>query len=186
MVEATSPSLSIQTQTSTHHSQTFAAEQTGPLLGKDLIRVVREYDRRVDHRRAAIYSLFKRRRRVGARRDEEMNSHSYVDLHHPALFYLAITACLLSVLDAFCTLNLLENGSHELNPLLDYFLAKDVRLFFAVKFSITAFCILFLVMHKNYLLLNRISGLTILKASIFVYAVLISYEFSMLAAIHVY
>lgn len=158
-------------------------EAQEPVLGQELIRVVRQTDRRNDHRRAAMYSLVKRRRRE-PRRETERNAHAYIDVHESWLFYLALVACLLSVFDAFLTLRLLEHGSQELNPVLDYFLNKDVRLFFGVKFLLTSFCILFLVMHKNYLLLNRISGLQILVGSICGYTLLVLYELGMLTFIH--
>ena len=150
-----------------------------PVLSQEYIRVIRKQDRRVDHRRAMWYSLFKRRR-SGARRDMEKGQHYYIDIHEPRLFYLALALCLLSVSDAFLTLRLLEIGSEELNPFLNYFLMLDVRLFFAVKFSITTFCILFLVMHKNFVLFNRISGLQVMLVSIVCYSALVCYEIALL------
>jgi len=150
-----------------------------PELGEEYIRVVRTVDRRVNHRRAMWYSLFMRRRRA-LRRDDEKGRHYYIDLHEPWLFSLAMAMCLLSVSDAFLTLNLLQLGSEELNPLLDYFLSLDVRLFFVVKFAITTFCIVFLVMHKNFVLFNRISGLQVLVLSIMAYSVLVCYEITLL------
>lgn len=158
-------------------------ESQEPVLGEELIRVVRQTDRRSNHRRAAMYSLVKRRRR-GLRREEEQGTHAYIDVHESWLFYLALIACMLSVFDAFLTLRLLEHGSQELNPVLNFFLAKDARLFFGVKFLMTCFCILFLVMHKNYRLLNRISGLQILVGSICGYSLLVLYELGMLTAIY--
>lgn len=163
--------------------QPFYPYSREPVLGQELIRVVRQTDRRTDHRRAAMYSLVKRRRR-GLRREDEQGAHAYIDVHESWLFYLALVACMLSVIDAFLTLRLLEHGSQELNPVLDYFLAKDVRLFFGVKFLLTCFCITFLVMHKNYLLLNRISGLHILVGSICGYSLLVLYELGMLTVVH--
>jgi hypothetical protein len=150
-----------------------------PVLGQEYMRVIRQHDRRVNHRRAMWCSLYMRRR-SGARRDIEQGRHYYIDLHETWLFYLAMAMCMLSVSDAFLTLKLLANGSEELNPLLNYFLMVDVRLFFVVKFLLTTFCILFLVMHKNFMLFNRISGLQVMLASIVFYTGLICYEISML------
>lgn len=150
-----------------------------PVLGPEAVRTIRRRERRRDHRRAAFYSFFKRRR-SGARRDIEQGAHSYIDLHEPWVFYIAMGAFLLSVTDAFLTLQLMAIGSEELNPMLDYFLSKDVNLFVGIKFVISAACIMFLVMHKNYLLFNRVSGLQILMASIATYTVLVGYELSML------
>ena len=165
----------------TDMTSTIASDESTlvPVLEEEYIRVVRTDDRRANHRRAMCYSLFMRRR-SGLRRDNEKGRHYYIDLHEPWLFYLAMAMCLLSVSDAFLTLNLLEKGSEELNPLLDYFLHLDVRLFFAVKFSITTFCILFLVMHKNFVLFNRVSGLQVMVVSIVAYSVLVCYEIALL------
>ena len=154
-----------------------------PLLGDDLVRQVRQGDRRKNNLRAAFYSLFKRRRQAYSRREHEKDLHGYVDVHEPKLYYMAVTACFLSVCDAFLTLQLLQLGSQELNPLLEYFLAVDVRLFFISKFLMTAFCILFLVMHNKLKLLNRISGVQILGATILGYSILVMYELSMLASV---
>lgn len=150
-----------------------------PVLSDEDVRVARQQDRRVNHRRAMLYSLFMRRR-GSMRRDDEKDRHYYIDLHEPRLFYLAMAMCLLSVSDAFLTLNLLERGSEELNPLLNYFLSVDVRLFFGVKFGITTFCILFLVMHKNFVLFNRISGLQVMVLSIMAYSILVCYEITLM------
>ena len=154
-----------------------------PLLGEDLVRHVRQKDRRQDNSRAAFCSLFKRRRLASSRRDHEKQSHSYVDVHESWLYYMALTVCFLSVFDAYLTVQLIQKGSQELNPVLDYFLSIDVRLFFGVKFFLTSFCVLFLVMHKRFLLLNRFSGVQILGATIFGYTGLVVYELSMLTGL---
>ncbi|KPJ92220.1 MAG: hypothetical protein AMJ55_10120 [Gammaproteobacteria bacterium SG8_15] len=74
-------------------------------------------------------------------------------------------------------------GSYELNPVMDYFIQKDFHQFFYVKFGLTAFGIMFLVMHKNFRILNRISGYQILYSSLLLYAILVAYELSMLVVL---
>jgi hypothetical protein len=63
---------------------------------------------------------------------------------------------------------------------MDYFIRKDAQLFFLVKFAITALGVVFVVMHKNFRLLNFLSGYHVLFLSFSLYALLIGYELSML------
>lgn len=136
-------------------------------------------DRRRLHGRAALHSWFKRRR-IGPRRDDDPNENIYVDIHEPWLIYVGLGALLLSTMDAFFTLHLLQVGSEEMNPFMDFFLKKDAQLFFIVKFSITAFCIVFLVMHKNFRLFKYISGYHLLLVCFTAYGILVTYELSMM------
>jgi hypothetical protein len=140
-------------------------------------------DRRSNSWRTIAGSVFLRRR-ANPRRTEDSNSAQYVDLHEPRLFFVAVGALLLCVADAFFTMMLLDfYGSYELNPVMNHFIQQDFHQFFFVKFGLTAFGILFLVLHKNFRILNVISGYQILYASLMVYTVLIAYELTMLAVI---
>lgn len=124
------------------------------------------------------------RRRVVRRREGDGEMAHYVDVHEPYLFFVAVGALLLCVADAFFTMTLINfHGSTELNPVMDYFIKTDIKIFFVVKFGLTALGIMFLVMHKNFRLFNRISGYQILHASLVVYAILVGYELFMLLAI---
>lgn len=136
-------------------------------------------DRRTNHTRAAFYSLV-RRRRKNIRRDGDVAVGRYVDVHEPWLVYLALGALLLSTCDAFFTLLLLQHGSEELNPFMDYFIRKDEQLFFIVKFIMTACCVVFMVMHKNFRFWNYFHGYQILFVAFGAYALLVCYELYML------
>jgi len=140
-------------------------------------------DRRNNSWRTIYGSIFLRRR-ANQRRDEDAGGAHYVDVHEPRLFFVAVGALMLCVADAFFTMTLLNfYGSYELNPVMDYFIQQDFQKFFFVKFGMTAFCILFLVLHKNFRILNRISGYQILYASLGLYAILVSYEVFMLVVL---
>ncbi len=146
------------------------------------MRVVAE-DRRTNSWRTIAGSIFLRRR-ANPRRTEDGSGAHYVDVHEPRLFFVAVGALLLCVADAFFTMTLLDfYGSYELNPVMNYFIQQDFHQFFFVKFGLTAFGILFLVLHKNFRILNCVSGYQILYGSLMVYAVLIAYELTMLAVI---
>jgi len=141
-------------------------------------------DRRKNLLRTAIYSCYSSRRATPRRTDDQESGSYYVDVHESRLFFIALAALLLCTADAFFTMMLLNfHGSEELNPFMDYFIKKDVQLFFMVKFSLTALGVFFLVMHKNFRLFNRISGYHILYGSLVMYALLVLYELTMLVAI---
>lgn len=126
------------------------------------------------------------RRRVVRRRDVDGDTPHYVDVHEPYEFFVAVAALLLCVADAFFTMTLINfYGSYELNPVMDYFIKTDIKYFFFVKFGLTAAGIIFLVVHKNFRLLNRISGFQILHAALFIYSLLVAYELFMLVVIPV-
>lgn len=142
-------------------------------------------DRRRNSWRTFVGALV-HRRRVVRRRDGDSDDPHYVDVHEPYLFYVAVAALVLCVADAFFTLTLINfYGSYELNPVMDYFIKADIKYFFIVKFGLTSAGILFLVMHKNFKLFNRISGYHILHGCLVVYALLVSYELFMLLVIPV-
>lgn len=136
-------------------------------------------DRRVNTGMTALKSVY-RRRRAGPRRDSESTVNCYADTHNSKIILLALGACLLCTLDAFFTSILISNGSYELNPFMDAVLQHSFELFLFTKLSITAICISALVMHKNHLLFNRISGYQLLVACFLVYLTLVSYEISMI------
>ena len=124
------------------------------------------------------------RRRVVRRRDGDGDQAHYVDVHEPYVFYVAVAALVLCVADAFFTMTLINfYGSYELNPVMDYFIKTDIKYFFFVKFGLTSAGIIFLVVHKNFRLLNRISGYQILNACLVVYGILVAYELFMLVVI---
>lgn len=136
-------------------------------------------DRRQNTFRTVLHSAY-RKRRHGPRRGPESADPHYVDVHQPKEFYIVVAAIILSVLDCFFTLILIQHGSEELNPFMDYFLKIDTTLFFVVKFVITSASLLFLILHKKFKLFNLMSGYHLLLSCLILYSILISYELSML------
>ena len=156
-------------------------EQSLPEIDRRVIRT----ERRRNNRKAALHSLY-RNRRKHIRREIDKDSAIYVDVHEPVLFYLAITLMTLSVFDAFFTTLLLEHGSEELNPLLAFLLDMDLYVFLGVKFTITAFSILFFIMHKHHRLFNIISCYHLLIFSVVIYTALVFYEINMIRHLPLY
>ncbi|MDH5218910.1 MAG: DUF5658 family protein [Gammaproteobacteria bacterium] len=138
-----------------------------------------EGDRRQDHRKALLYSTFKRRRR-GPRRDEDLRRGHYVDIHEPGIVVLTLGIVLLCVADAFFTLNIIARGGEELNPFMRSLLDRNVLLFFSVKFTITSLCLVFTIVHKHFRVFRMISGYHILYSVFICYASLIYYEMYLL------
>jgi len=136
-------------------------------------------DRRENHRLAAFQSWFRKRRKT-SRRDIDQTIGIYVDVHETWLLVLCLFIISLSTLDAFFTLNLLQNGSKELNPFMDYLIRQDHQLFISVKYFISAVSLITLVMLKNFKLFGYISGYHILFGYAAAYSILVSYELVML------
>jgi len=139
-------------------------------------------DRRQATLKSAVYSLF-RRRRAEVRRDSEVAKAQYFDIHEPWVKLTMLAVLGMSCMDSIFTLRLLQLGSSELNPLMNYFIQLDSGVFFAVKLFLTAFCIVFIVMHKKFTLFRIINGYHMLIGTLVMYVVLISYELSMLTGV---
>jgi len=139
-------------------------------------------DRRTATMKSAIYSLFRRRRAV-VRRDKDATKAQYFDIHEPWVKLTMLAVLGMSCMDSIFTLRLLQLGSSELNPVMNYFIQLDSGLFFAVKLFLTAFCVVFIVMHKKFTLFKIISGYHMLIATLVMYVSLISYELSMLTGL---
>lgn len=136
-------------------------------------------DRRTFTLSTAIKSITQSRRKHHRRYDESPDAQR--DWYHPRLFALVIGVMLLSMLDAFFTLNLLARGAIETNPVMDYFLNIGVSAFVISKMILTGSCIIFLTALSSYLFLNRFMIGKLITMSFIGYMVLISYELLLLS-----
>lgn len=134
-----------------------------------------ETDRRRFSWRTVFFG-FTRSRRHATRRDGEPDP-VYTDWHHPWLFFLATGIMLMSSLDAFFTLQLLERGAYEANPVMAAVMERGTTSFTASKMALTGFGILSLVFLARSMFFNRLRTGLILTAFFSFYAVLICYEF---------
>lgn len=137
-------------------------------------------DRRQRRFRAFLCQFTHQRRRNDRRCSAEA---CYVDVHEPLLLLITLTALLLCIIDSYNTLLLLDLGGVEINPLMRELVDRDATLFFGVKYVITAFCLMILVVHKRFLLMKIVSGYHIIIAVIFGYTILIGYQYRLLALI---
>lgn len=89
-------------------------------------------------------------RRKTVRRTEDKKEHIYVDLYSTRLLVAVLSLLLLSSLDAFLTLALIDKGhAVEANPLMAMLLDYGTTPFAVIKFTITAFALIILCVFKN-------------------------------------
>jgi hypothetical protein len=138
-------------------------------------------DRRRHSWRTITYCGFQAR---GRRHNARRSGHSYyLDRYEPKLVFTGIAVLLMSCLDALFTLTLLSKGANEANYLMARLLETSEGLFIAVKLALTAFAILFLMMHSHFQLLRITNGKRLLQFAAAVYGLLIGYELILLGLI---
>jgi len=137
-----------------------------------------EADRRIFSWRT-VRSGFLRSRRRDTRRVSE-DEPLFTDWHHPWLFFLATGIMLMSAMDAFMTLQLLDRGAMEINPVMAAVIGKSTLTFATTKMALTGVCVLALVFMSRARFMNRIRTSLVLTIFFSFYAVLICYEFVML------
>ncbi len=99
-----------------------------------------------------------------------------MDWHHPWLFFLAVGTMLLSCIDAFLTLLLIDLGMIEANPFVASLLGQGTAVFAATKLAMTGFGILTLVFLAKSRFLDRVRTGLFLTTFFTVYACLVCYE----------
>lgn len=132
-------------------------------------------DRRQFTWRTIFYGFMRSRRHI-LRRDVDAEV-LFLDWHHPWLFFLAVGTMIFSCLDAFMTLQLLERGMVEANPVMAAILGQGTTAFAVSKMALTGTSILILVFLAKAHFMNRLRTGLILTIFFVLYACLICYEF---------
>ena len=147
--------------------------------GQPLVTVDRREsgDRRGSVWRAFMYGNFHPRRR-GSRRAADAHFY-WFDWHEPRILYLTLGILLLSCTDALFTLNLLEAGAAEANAVMLSMLNFGVEQFVISKISLTAFCLVLLVMVARRKFIGAYSVEHVLQTLLGAYLLLIAYELYM-------
>jgi hypothetical protein len=118
------------------------------------------------------------------RRNQDARKFYFVDLYSPFSAFVLIFTLILSITDAFLTLNLVGEGVQELNPVMDFFLKLGPFQFILVKWFLTAFGLISLLVLKNYYLWQgRVRTVAVLVILPFLYLMLVSYEIYMMVHI---
>ncbi len=132
-------------------------------------------DRRQFSWRTVVYG-FARSRRHSPRREID-GEVLFLDWHHPWLFFLAVGTMIFSCLDAFMTLQLLDRGMYEANPVMAAILSQGTTAFAVSKMAMTGVGIMMLVFMAKARFMNRVRTGLFLTAFFTFYACLICYEF---------
>ncbi len=131
-------------------------------------------DRRNFGWRTVVFGFLRSRRRVLRRHSDA--DVIFVDWHHPWLFFLAVGTMLLSCIDAFLTLILIDLGMIEANPFMASLLGKGTGIFAAVKMTLTGLSILMLVFLAESRFFNRFRTGLFLTTFFAGYACLVCFE----------
>lgn len=94
------------------------------------------------------YSFFGGRR-IAHRRDSEALG-AYVDLYSQKLVVFLLIFFILTVIDSVSTLIYLDKGGREFNPIAQWMIDQGDTFFILCKGILTAVCILFIMVHKNF------------------------------------
>jgi len=138
-------------------------------------------DRRVFGWRTVLFGFVRSRRHSFRRTDE--TDVQFIDWHHPWLFFLAVGTMLMSCLDAFMTLQLIDRGMIEVNPVMAAVLGQGTTYFAVSKMLLTGTGILALVFLAKARFLNRMRTGLFLTMFFSFYACLVCYEFVFLLQI---
>ena len=139
-------------------------------------------DRRNQSVKAFFYSLYKGRRSK-ARRQYETDRPFYTDIYETRVGLNVITIVCLSALDSFFTLQILERGGIEINPIMLSLLEINSTAFIVGKMAITSICLLFVLVHINFKILRLFPMRSFLFSIASFYVLLIGYEITLLSTI---
>jgi hypothetical protein len=123
-----------------------------------------------------IFFGFMRSRRHNHRREIDADAY-FIDWHHPWLFFLAVGTMLMSCVDAFMTLELLQRGMVEANPVMAVMLGHSTTAFAVSKMFMTGTSLLLLVYVARARFMNRFRTGMLLTVIFSLYACLVCYEF---------
>lgn len=129
-----------------------------------------------------VFFGFTRSRRHAVRREVD-SEVLFLDWHHPWLFFLAVGTMIFSCLDAFMTLQLIDHGMYEANPVMAAIMSQSTTAFAASKMALTGVGILMLVFMAKARFMNRVRTGLFLTAFFTFYACLVCYEFVHLMAV---
>ncbi len=128
---------------------------------------------------SVFYGSFNPRRRTPPRRLDDSRFHS-LDWHSSHLLAVAISILLLSVMDAFLTLVLLQGGADEVNPVMAVLIYRSVAMFTALKMGMTGVGVLLMVFLARYRFMRLLPVEWVLYGILAAYVALIGYEVWML------
>ena len=116
-------------------------------------------------------------RRMANRRASEHRRPYFVDRFSPAMFVFLLMLLITSLVDAILTIQLIEAGAKEINPLMDRLLERGVLPFLLGKYVLTVAGLPLLLIFKNhYLFGTRIRVGHLIPLIVALYLALIGYQ----------
>ena len=101
--------------------------------------------------------------------------------HGPKTFAAILVILMLSVVDAFLTLDLVHRGAAELNPVMAFYLDQGPLMFFTVKYFLTGASVLMILNVKDRTLLGtRLQGKSLFVFFIVILAFVVQWELLLL------
>jgi hypothetical protein len=123
----------------------------------------------------SIFLLGGRRKHV--RRAEDAKRGYYVDLYSKRSVFIISTILIMSIIDGYLTLSLVEQGAMEANPIMRFYLQLNTPLFLCVKYVVSYMSVFLLLIHKNfYVFKTSISVKQVILGILGIYAGLIVWE----------
>lgn len=91
--------------------------------------------------------------------EAEMQRACVAETHSPKTLALILLIVLLSITDAYLTLDLINQGAVELNPIMAYYLNHGELAFFGMKYLLTCASIIVILIIKDfYLFSTKVQG----------------------------
>lgn len=119
--------------------------------------------------------------RMRNRRADEHRRPYFVDRFSPAMLVFVLMLLAASIIDAMLTIDLIEAGGSEINPIMDHFLNYGILPFLLIKYLLTVSGLpLLLIFHNHYLFGTRVRVGHLIPAAVALYAVLIGYQLVLL------
>lgn len=147
-----------------------------------------EFTPRTERRSSNKYSVNCSHLGFSGRRGKDSNvvnhTNNYVDWYEPSLFAVSVFIVILSALDATMTLTLLDKGAYEANVLMESLLQQSVSKFVLYKMALTSLCVIFLVVHKNFVVFRIFKAVHALYLMLFLYGLLLLWESYLLRIIY--
>lgn len=121
-------------------------------------------------------------RRMHSRRSEEHRRFYFVDRFSPSMLLFVLMLLIASMTDAVLTIQLIEVGAQEINPLMHRLLGSGVMVFLMGKYVLTAVGLPLLLIFKNHYLFGspvRVGHL--IPVIVALYAILIGYQLCLMS-----
>ncbi len=104
-----------------------------------------------------------------------------MDVFDASAMFLAVALIVLSLTDAFLTLNILAGGGREVNPVMNYMLGFGTLVFVSFKMLMTTLPIAALTAAGNLIVFKYLRVRTVTAILVGMYAGLITYELLILS-----